>query len=91
MPGDSGIEYSPDAFCRPEPIGKQAVMIAQQPIAVLPVPEACVGPAKQHGAKGRTELAEIVQSDKKRCCLIALVGPGQRPSSSQSGRHRSDV
>ena len=60
MPGDSRIEYSPDAFCRPEPVGKQVVMIAQQPIAVLPVPEACIGLATQHCTKGSTELAEIV-------------------------------
>ena len=66
-------------------------MIAQQPIAVLPVPEACIGPAKQHGAKGSTELAQIVQGDKKRHRPVGLAGSGQRPPGGQAGRHRSDV
>ncbi|MCY3756109.1 MAG: hypothetical protein OXG96_00135 [Acidobacteria bacterium] len=58
--GDRGIQVSPDAFCPPELVGEEIVMVAQQPIAVLPVRKAGRETAEQHGAKRRTELAEIV-------------------------------
>ena len=66
-------------------------MIAQKTIAVLPVTETSVWLSQQHRAKGGTELAEVMQDDKKRCCLVTSMTSCQRSLSYQARRYRTYI